>query len=202
VPKTTLSTRYLFLDSKQTSGFILDQSWMTYQTSDYDTFRPFLSAFCAGLQTVHKEAVLSYSERVGIRYLDAVLPSADETIADYLQPYVLGLSSSFPGRQLVHTISETRTVLGKATLVSRAVLFTQKEGGVAFPEDLQPVPLKQTEKFSQISGLYAVIDTDSWLEDRQDFELGGVERTLDSLHTDIGRSFELMVTPHALKVWD
>jgi uncharacterized protein (TIGR04255 family) len=202
VPKTTVATRYLFLNAPQTSGFILDQSWMTYQTTDYDTFGPFLSAFSAGLQTVHKEAVLNYSERVGIRFLDAVMPRSGEAISDYLQPFVLGLSNGFPDRQLVHTISETRTALGKTTLVGRAIVLTQKEGSVAFPEDLQPIHLKQAPKFSQVAGQYAVIDTDSWIEDRQDFEVSNLEKTLYSLHTDVGRSFEMMVTPHARKVWD
>ncbi|QWG15124.1 TIGR04255 family protein [Bradyrhizobium sediminis] len=202
VPKTTVATRYLFLNSRKTAGFILDQSWLTYQTTDYDTFEPFLSAFLFGLQAIHKEAVLNYSERVGVRYLDAVLPNANESVTDYLQPCVLGLSGSFPDRSLVHTLSETRTVLDKTTLVSRAIVHTQQDRGAAFPEDLQPIHLTLIAKFAQVTGQYAIIDTDGWMEDRQDFDLDRLATTLDSLHKNIGRSFEKMVTPHALKVWD
>jgi uncharacterized protein (TIGR04255 family) len=201
-PKTTVVTRYLFLNSRKTSGFILDQSWLTYQTTDYDTFDPFLAAFSAGLQVVHREAVLSYSERVGIRFLDAVVPASGETVSQYLQPYILGLSNRLPERQLVHSVSETRTAVGKTALVGRAIILPQKEGGAAFPEDLQPVPLQLIDKFSQISGEYAVIDTDSWIDDRQDVDIKNLEKILDSLHTNMRRSFDLMVTPHALKVWD
>lgn len=203
MPKTSIVTRYLFGNAKKTSAFVIDQSWLTYQTTDYDTFAPFLAALLVGLQTIHKEAVLSYSERIGIRVLDAVLPKPGETVAEYLQPYVLGLSGSFPDRQLAHALSETRTVSGNSTLVSRSIIISQKEGGLAFPEDLQPHQLQLPDRFShQISGQYAVIDTDSWTEGRDDFELNRIETTLDSLHTDIGRSFEQMVTPYALKVWD
>jgi uncharacterized protein (TIGR04255 family) len=201
-PKLTVVTRYLFLNSLKTAGFVLDQSWLSYQTTDYDTFDPFLAAFSAGQQVVHREAVLSYSERVGIRYLDAVLPASGETVSQYLQPCVLGLSNCFPDRELVHSASETKTTLGKTTLVGRAVIHTQKEGGAAFPEDLQPIHLQLSKKFSQVSGEYAIIDTDSWIDDRQDFDVNNLEKTLDSLHTNMRRSFELMVTPHALKVWD
>ncbi|MDA9523384.1 hypothetical protein XI06_24655 [Bradyrhizobium sp. CCBAU 11434] len=203
VPKTAVVTRYLFGNARKTSAFVLDQSWLTFQTTDYDTFAPFRSALLSGLQTVHKEAVLSYSERIGIRVLDAVLPRSEESVSKYLQPCVLGLSSSFPDRQLAHSLSETKTVSGHSTLVSRSIVISQKEGGLAFPEDLQPLQLQLPERFShQISGQYAVIDTDSWSEERDDFELNRIEKALDSLHTDIGRSFEQMVTPYALSVWD
>ncbi|WP_315787009.1 MULTISPECIES: TIGR04255 family protein [unclassified Bradyrhizobium] len=202
LPKTTVATRHLFKNRSQTAGFVLDQSWMTFQTTDYDTFGPFLSAIALGLETLHKQAVLSYSERVGIRFLDAVLPRKEESVADYLQSAVLGLSSSFPDRKLEHTLSETRTSLDRSTLVSRAVVISQKEGMVAFPEDLQPVQFTPTERFANVSGQYAIIDTDSWIEDRRDFDLSNLEATLRSLHSSLGRSFELMVTPHALKVWD
>lgn len=202
IPRTAVVTRYLFGNARKTSAFVLDQSWLTFQTTDYDTFAPFSAALLSGLQTIHKEATLSYSERIGIRVLDAVLPRPGETIAEYLQPYVLGLSGSFPDRQLAHALSETRTVNGNSTLVSRSIVISQKEGGIALPEDLQPIQLQLPDRFShQISGQYAVIDTDSWTEERDDFELNQIETTLDSLHTDIGQSFEHTVTPYALKVW-
>jgi uncharacterized protein (TIGR04255 family) len=201
-PKPAMATRYHFLNSRRTSGFILDQSWMTYQTTDYDTFEPFLAALSSGLETVHRHATLSYSERVGIRLLDAIIPQAGETVSQYLQSYILGLSDCLPDRQLVHSISETRTALDKTTLMGRAIIQSQKEGGAAFPEDLQPIHLQLVSKFSQISGQYAIIDTDSWIDDRQDFDVANLEKTLESLHNNMRRSFDLMVTPHALKVWD
>ncbi len=202
MPKPAVVTRYLFLDASQTSGFSLDQASFSYHTTNYDTFEPFLTAFFNGLRVVHGETVLSYSERVGVRFLDAVSPLPGETVSQYLQPYVLGLTDRLEGRQLVHSVSETRTALGKTTLVGRAIIQKQETPGAAFPEDLQPMPLKLTEKSSKISGTYAIIDTDSWIEDRENFDLDSLEKTLRSLHNDVRRSFDLMITPHALKVWE
>ena len=202
IPKPAMTTRYLFLNSKKNSGFVLDQSWIMYQTTNYDTFDPFVVKLLEGLRLLHSAAGLNYSDRVGIRYLDAIVPRAGETISDYLRPYVLGLSDRLPDRTLVHSISETKTTFGKTTLVGRAVIHNQKEGHAAFPEDLIPVHLTLADKFSDIRGLYAILDTDSWTEERQDFDLGGLENTLKSLHTSMRRSFDLMVTPHALQVWD
>lgn len=202
IAKPTVTTRYLFLNAQRTSGFTLDQGSLTYQTTDYDTFDPFLAALLDGLSIVHTEAVLSYSERVGIRFLDAACPLPGETVSQYLQPYVLGLSDVLSDRQLVHSLTETRTSLGKTVLVGRAIIFQQEKEGAAFPEDLQPVALQLMDKFAKVNGTYAVIDTDSWMEDRQNFDLKTLDSTCRSLHEGMRRSFDLMVTPYALKIWN
>jgi uncharacterized protein (TIGR04255 family) len=202
MPKPVMTTRYLFMNSHKTSGFVLDQSWLMYQTTNYDTFDPFVVTLLEGLGVLHGAAKLDYTDRAGIRFLDAVVPRSGESVFDYLQPYVLGLSNLLPDRALVHSMSETKTTLGKTTLVGRAVIQNQKGGNAAFPEDLLPVQLGLADKFSDIRGLYAILDTDSWTDDRQDFDLNDLENTLKSLHTSMRRSFDLMVTPHALQVWD
>jgi uncharacterized protein (TIGR04255 family) len=202
IAKPSVVTRYLFLNTRKTSGFMLEQGAISFQTTDYDTFDPFLATLLEGLEILHTEAVLSYSERVGVRFLDAVCPSAGETISQYLQPYILGLSDRLSGRELVHSLSETRTRLDKSVLVGRTVILRQENAGAAFPDDLRPVPINLIDKFSKVKGEYAVIDTDSWMEDRQDFDLKALDSTCRVLHDSMWRSFELMVTPHALKIWD
>ena len=82
-----------------------------YQTTNYDTFYPFVVKLLEGLRLLHSAAGLNYSDRVGIRYLDAIVPRAGETISDYLRPYVLGLSDRLPDRTLVHSISETENYI-------------------------------------------------------------------------------------------
>lgn len=179
---------------------------MTFQTTHYETFDPFLSAFLRGLEIVHKHAELSFSERLGVRYLDAVVPSQGEDVTAYLTSSVLGLMASLAPRALVHAVSETRTQLDKSTLISRATIFrkpdTDLDGRVAFPPDLQPEQLRIADKFANIRGTYAVIDTDSWWEDRESFNLQVIEKRYRYLHEEIRRSFDLMITPHAVKTWE
>jgi uncharacterized protein (TIGR04255 family) len=201
--KPTVITRYLFLNEKQTAGFILDESWLSFQTADYDTFEPFLTTFLNGLSVIHREAGgLSYSERVGLRVLDAIVPTGSESVYEYLHPSVIGLAGRFQNRDLVHSISETRTTLEDRVLVSRVVIHKQSTEGPAFPEDLQPTPLKPMEKFAKLSGTYGILDTDGWVERRETFNLAGIEKILRACHADVGDSFDLTVTPYALKVWE
>ena len=47
IAKPAVTTRYLFSNITRNSGFMLDPSFLTFQTTDYDTFRPFLASACA-----------------------------------------------------------------------------------------------------------------------------------------------------------
>jgi len=201
VPAMQPQARYQFLNEHRTAGFILDQSGIIFQTTDYDTFDPFLVECVKGLTIVHTAAELDYSERTGIRFLDAVCPGPEENISQYLAPSLLGLVDKLAPRELVHSASETRTQFEKTTLISRATIFRQEREGAAFPAEFGLVSIRLAEKFRRVKGLYAVIDTDCWLEDRAKFDVGGLEKGLRSLHDEIRRSFDLMVTPHALRVW-
>lgn len=198
--------RYIFMDEGRKTGFTLDANALSFQTTHYETFDPFLSTFLRGLDVVHKHAELSFSERLGVRYLDAVVPSQGEDVGAYLTSSVLGLMGSLAPRELVHSVSETRTQLEKSTLISRATIFKKPDGDkdnrVAFPPDLQPEQLRIADKFVDIKGTYAVIDTDSWWENRESFDLRSIERRYQFLHREIRRSFDLMITPHAVKTWE
>jgi len=201
IPAFQQLARYQFLDEKKTSGFILDQSSLSFQTTDYDTFEPFSKAFFHGLDILHGVLELSYSERVGIRFLDAVQPRENEKISLYLAPTVLGLFEQLGEDSLVQAISETRTQKGKIVLVSRSIIQRQATRGIAFPQELLPIPVEITPKFKETTGLYGIIDTDSWTEDRAKFDPGALANTLKLLHDEINRSFSHMVTPYALDVW-
>jgi uncharacterized protein (TIGR04255 family) len=193
--------RYTFLNEERTSGFVLDQSMMFFQTTDYDTHEPFFVEFLKGLNFLHTATQLSYSERVGVRFLDAVCPSAGENLSHYLVPSVMGIFDKLEPRELTFAISETRTKLDQTQLMSRVTILNQDQEGAAFPFDLQPVTVKVLERFSKIKGLYGVIDTDCWLDQREKFSTESLEKRLKLLHREVRRSFEMTATPYAMKAW-
>jgi uncharacterized protein (TIGR04255 family) len=194
--------RYTFSNEARTSGFVLDQSMMLFQTTAYDVFKAFSDDFLKGIAAVNDAATLSYSERIGVRCLDAICPRDGESLDQYLVASVKGIYDQLAPRELVHSWSETRTKEANTTLVSRTIITRHdREESVAFPPELQPMQLKVSDKFSKIKGLYGIVDTDSWLEEREKYNLPGIEKRLDALHKELRRSFDLMATPYALKVW-
>ena len=196
-PSFQPGARCLFGDIEGTTSFVLENNALALQTTAYETFETFSKMLLHGLSIVHEAIKLDFTERVGLRYLDAVLPKAGESLADYLTPEVLGLSQKLPG-QLSHSFSETVTINTTGKLVSRVII---QEGHVGLPPEMLALAPKLEPRFTQPKGRHAIIDTDAFREQREAFKLDGLEAVLDMLHAEILKSFEATVTPHAFKTW-
>ena len=191
------SSRYIFADMERMSSFMLDQNALTFQTTNYDIFDTFSTKFLNGLDAVHDAVELSYIERVGVRYLDAVIPKSDQSIADYLSPSVLGLASHDVGT-VIHSFSETRFRAGDINIVARVIA---QEGEVGFPPDLVPMFLRLPSRFRGSLGRHATIDTDGYMESREAFNLSAVRKKLDIIHDEITKVFRMTVTSKAIEMW-
>jgi len=192
--------RLTFSNMERTRGFILDQNSLSFQSTDYDTFESFSGAFLMGLGIVHQAVSLGFSERVGIRYLDAVVPEGGEKeLQKYLVPEVLGLASRLGDEvSVLHSFSETQIRTPVGNVLSRAII---QNGSLGFPPDLQPIGLEVADRFKKISGVHAIIDTDGSSEAREPFDLNTLKGKLQALHDEIIKVFEATVTAHALNFW-
>lgn len=198
IPQTV--ERHMFLGIDGTRGFIVEQGAFSFQTTEYDTFPIFAEQFFIGLGIVHDCITLAYSERIGIRYLDAVVPAGGEAgLSEYLAPGVLGLAGRLPeGVSIGLSLSETHIPLPDANLLSRTIV---RNGPLGFPMDLEPQGLKVPQRFQQISGMHAIIDTDASQIGRQPFDISKLRERLDMLHTKIRMAFDASVTEYAIKAW-
>jgi uncharacterized protein (TIGR04255 family) len=189
--------RFIFSNMEKASGFILDQGALSFHTTEYTHFDSFLATFMDGLSIVHEIITLSYAERVGMRYLNAIFPSDGEDLSDYLIEPMMGLSRKLDGK-LSHSFTETVIKTSAALIVARAVF---QDGKIGFPPDLYPVSLTVPERFQNRSGPHAIIDTDSSIEQREVFELARLKNKLVTVHDEVEKAFLVAVTPHALKSW-
>jgi uncharacterized protein (TIGR04255 family) len=126
------TARYVFDNMERTSGFILDQGALSFQTTEYDVFESLSSVFLKGLEAVNEAVGLSYTERIGVRYLDAVFPKTGENLRDYLSGSVLGLTEKLD-ETIMHAFSETLVKKDSVNVRSRVII---QEGDVGFPPDL------------------------------------------------------------------
>ena len=146
---------------------------------------------------VHDIIKLGYTEQIGLRYLDAVLPQDGELLSSYLAASVQGLSQAVHG-DIQHAFSETKVRDGDKTLVARAVM---QNGGVGFPPDLQPITLTVAERFRSFKGLHAILDTDGSYEHREAFDAARLEAVLANIHSSVVAAFKASVTPEAIRRW-
>jgi uncharacterized protein (TIGR04255 family) len=190
--------RYSFGDIGRTTAFLLDQGALSLQTTEYDVSETFTEIFLEGLRMVHEVVALDYTERVGYRYLDAVLPKTGEQFSDYLEGCLLGLSQKQLGG-VEYSFSETRIRMNGVGVIARAIVTPDKKVGV--PPDLQPLSLPIAERFSKWEGEHAVIDTDGYYDGRDPFDLATVEKRISSINLAIDKTFKATVTKHAFEVW-
>lgn len=189
-----------FTNLDATSGFVMTANALSFQTTDYHHFEAFWAELSKGL-SILSTAVggLNFVERLGLRYLDAVVPRAEESLADYLVPHLLGLPTCMPEAQFAYSFSESLLVAeGIGSVTSRAVI---QDAAIGFPPDLQPLSLKLLERFRSIRGEHAILDTDSSLVDRKPFDIEEIANHMNKLHDLSSGTFKASVVPHAVGVW-
>lgn len=198
VPQPVSHEQFLFANAQQTHSFVLSADALIFQSTNYGTYELFSSAFLKGLELIHKVVTLDFTERVGLRYLDHVLPKAGSELGQYLAPEVQGLSTRLGG-VAVHSYAEAFNLVNDVKLRARVVI---QEGGLAFPPDLLPQGMVVQSRFAQAEGLHAILDTDGFVEGRELFSLDTVGQQLQSIHEAIVAAFRATVTEHAIAAWN
>lgn len=193
------SDLYLFSNEEGTETFILSQNGLTFQTTDYKTFDVLMHTFLSRLESLNASLSLSFSDRVGLRYLDAVMPKSDESLQSYLIPQVFGLREKVAG-EVQHSFTETLISVPVGKLLSRVVL---QKGAIGFPPDLQlhAGVVKLGPRFATYTGQYAIIDTDGFNDVRDRIDRNTIERKFQGLHEQVDAVFNAIVTKHAIKMW-
>jgi len=198
VPSPVPQERFLFGNVEKTHTFILDGQSLTLQSTNYGQFETFSACFLEGLSIVDDAVKLAFTERVGLRYLDRVMPQPGETIEQYVVEEVQGLNSRLGGRPL-YSFTEAMNEIGNIKLLSRVAI---QEGALAFPPDIQPGNMRITERFTSYVGNNAILDNDGFVEGREAFSTKAVAEHLGAIHKVIGTAFKTTATQYAFTAWD
>lgn len=193
------SERYVFGNEDRTETFLLDPNGLTFQTTRYKTFDVLLQIFMPRMENLTKTLGLSFSDRVGLRYLDAVMPSPNENLESYLIPQVLGMRGRIPG-EMQHSFTETLFNVPQGKLLSRVV---SQNGAIGFPPDLIVLgsDLRLDQRFAEHSGPYAIIDTDGFSDTRDRIDNATIQGKIKELHQQVDAVFHSIITKHAEKAW-
>lgn len=189
--------RFLFGNVEKTHIFVLDGQTLTLQSTNHGRFETFSAMFLQGLRFIHEAVQLAYTERVGLRYLDRVIPAPGDALEQYLAVQVHGLGSGLGGNAL-YSYSEAHNAVGDIQLRSRVAI---QSGGLAFPPDIQPGPMPVASRFVEYEGRSAILDNDGFMEKRETYSADGLATHLTAIHDVIETAFKATVTPHAFIVW-
>jgi uncharacterized protein (TIGR04255 family) len=189
--------RWSFTNADRTEGYQLSSNALVFHTTSYDTFEDFLQKTISGLELVHNVVELAYTERIGLRYLDAIVPMGDDTLQQYLTTSLLGLSDSIDGR-LGHSFTETVTFIESGTLVTRAVIT---DNVLSLSPDLFPLQLELAHRFREVSSRHAVLDTDYFVAKRTKFDITEIKHQISVAHDVVTNAFDSSVTDYSKKKW-
>ncbi|MEQ9107798.1 MAG: TIGR04255 family protein [Limnobacter sp.] len=197
-PVPVTQETYHFGNLKKTHSFVLDAQKLTLQSTMYGCFEDFSSEFMKGMTILNDILDLSFFERIGLRYLDRVIPKYNDSIAQYLVDQVQGVLPVLKGEG-IFTYAESMIQKDGVKLCAR--VLTQN-GELAFPPDIQPVDMAIEPRFVAYRGISAVLDNDGFIEQREEFYLPAIETHLVKIHEVISQAFKATVTQYALEVWN
>lgn len=193
---------WLMTKSDKTSGFILDQSHLTFHTTHYQGHDEFFEMFTNGLKLVHSVLKLEHVSRLGLRYLNAVLPKKDKKIQEFLTETVHGINvESSPRYSLYESVFDTRITDTSlpGILVNRIYCKNEPLG---YPPDIATPNLVLNKQFKEISiDKHAVLDIDHFIEMQIPLDFEQLLNQLNCLHLKISEAFRASVTSYALNFW-
>lgn len=191
-----------FIKADQSAGFVLGQYSLAFHTTCYETHKKFFSEFLTGLEIVHNIVKLEHLSRLGLRYLNAVLPKKEEKVNQYLFAGLHGINLDIPmSYSLSESVFETHITSSplKGNLVNRVHYRT---GPLGYPADILPTNLFCMEQFAIKENVsHAVIDIDHFIEGQMLLNLKQIETYLISLHTEIKKAFFANITDFAKSKW-
>lgn len=198
MPIPIRQTQHTYSNFDKTECFILDQSSLTYQATEYRGFETFSESFLKGLVFVDDVVEgLDFVDRIGMRYLNAFKARNSEPIAEYLNPKVTGLFDDSQ-KQISHSFSETVYKRNDKDIIARTIILS---GKFNFPFDAQPGALAVDNRFKEISGIHSTLDIDSSTSTRQRFSIDLVTHELKLIHNEIESAFKEIVSHKALEIW-
>lgn len=189
---------YVFTNRDRSQSFVLEQNGLTFHVTDYLDFGWFLDLFLKHLDHINEVVKPDSSERIGLRYIDAVIPKAGARIGNYLIPEVLGLSQHPLGGALQQSFSETLFLDRGTSTVSRILV---REGQIAFPPDMASLPVLLSSRFTAYNGAHAIVDTDSYQTSSSPMDTVELRQTLTHLHRSVDNAFHVVTTDFALADW-
>jgi uncharacterized protein (TIGR04255 family) len=198
-PTTSVTPRFVFGSFDKSTEFCLENNSLTLLTAKYEDSVSFFDTFKKGLTEFNDILNIEFYERIGLRYLNAIVPQNEEDIHLYLANEIIGISGKLNSNQIHYTYCETLSVKGDNQLVSRSII---RSGKIGMPQDMAIWNNRIDKKISNYIGEHAIIDTDAYCEQRELFNVDKIIGKLDTLHNEIWESFSATVTPHAFSAWE
>jgi len=191
--------RTRFDNREGTIGYILAPDQLIAHRTHYTSFDDFLANIMFGFRALLMATKPPFIQRIGLRYVDLITPTAEETVADYVVDRLLGFEPALTGvtRQTAQQFAQLVTAEGR--MFVRASRGKHSE---PLPADLLPMTLKP-ERSPDPQRESFILDIDHFAENlRLDPEPAEIERRIRELQAPMADIFRSAITDHAVRMFE
>ena len=186
--------------SNQT-GVLVQQDSLVFHATVYATYATFAQQWLDVMRSVGEQIPNLFAYRIGLRYLNFILPNAGETPEDYVADRLrCDPAPGLPYRN--HrglTAAEYHLEWGLL-----AVRYSRGTGQPSLPPDLAPLALEPSVILQRIVSTEqptAVLDIDRFVALGAAYDADTLAEPFGQLHADIQVAFNALATDHARAVW-
>lgn len=195
--ETAVGHRWLFENKARDAGFVLTQDSLVYHTTAYVDFSHFTEALEGGLSIAKEILDIALFDRIGLRYIDYIVPSGDRPLSSYVNPGLCGFEVAEEEVKTVGQKHEARMVTAIGELVLK---YIQGNHRSMLPDDLTPLSL-QLGREAATDRQTAILDIDHYRAVSDDFAVSEILRVLECLHDGTSQFFEAAVSEEAIEEW-
>lgn len=186
-----------FIDKDKRASVLVDAESISYQVTRYDVFEAFMEAMSTILGIFEGQVEPTLTQRIGLRYVDLVVPEAGKEIQAYFNDSLRGFTIDHDiSRQAFFAESVLKTG-SNSTFVHR---YVEASSGFGFPPDLLPSNL-QFRRDPKVNGPFGLLDLDHFLVADEDFSMERIQSVFSDLHEYQTLAFKRSVTEEALNEW-
>jgi len=178
----SIQNSYVFSSKNKTRHFILNAQCLTFKTSDYKDFDSFLSYFLEGVFIINKVHPISNLNRLGLRFLERVIPAKGKRIQNYMAMPDLMVFEKLGGNS-THTQTEVYHQIKDQHLLNRVKVC--KDGGLELPKDIDPLDMKFKAHLMTYSGPSIYMDNDGFSDKKYKLSFSTVKKVLKDIHATI-----------------
>ncbi len=187
----SIQNSYIFSNKSKTRHFILNAQCLTFKTSDYKDFDAFLSYFLEGIFIINKVHPISNFNRLGLRYLERVVPAKGKRIQHYMAMPDLMVFEKLGGDS-THSQTEVYHQIKDQHLVNRVKVC--KTGGLELPKDIDPLDMKFKAELMTYSGPSIYIDNDGFIDKKHKLSFTTVKKVLNEINAMIHVAYQASIS--------
>lgn len=188
-----------FMAKDRRSSVVVTEGFVVLQTTAYDDFETFIDQLKMVVSTLNTVVGGLLVQRIGLRYVDAIIPAKDETWRRYVQPCLHGFESELFREDGVLRLHQTVAKTGVGTMLVR---LHQNRDGRVLPPDLGTGALLAPSGRAEPGELITLLDIDHFHECDTGYDQSSFEAVAWKLKEGSYQVFaDNVVTEHALRVW-